>query len=172
VNHGEVAFGNSSSAIAVASDVARSMKVLRELGFEGGKKNGLSMSKHEFLTYCDLRDGQCIVLIHVPELRRFTTGAKDSLATMAWGRTQAALRQHNLGTPGMKVVVGMRGIALYDRVMSGQFVADAEVKDNGLTATEKDGRDELERWFDEASRLRESGRPAPGAAATNGTASP
>jgi hypothetical protein len=133
------------------------MKALRELGFEGGKKDGLSESKREFLTYCDLREGQCIVLIHVPELRRFTADAKDSLANMAWGRTQAALRQQNAGAPGMKVVVGMRGIALYDRVMSGRFVANFEAQDNGLTGTVEDGRQELKRYFEAASRMPEPG---------------
>jgi len=172
VNEGQTAFGNSSKAITVASDVARSMKVLRDLGFEGGKKNGLSVSKHEFLTYCDLREGQCIVLLHVPELRRFTAGAKDSLAKMAWGRTQTALRQQNAGAPGMKVVVAMRGIALYDRVMSGQFVADPEVTGQGLVETKKDGRDDLERWFDEASRMPEAGRSSTGVVNTTGTPTP
>jgi len=166
-NHGEVAFGNSSRAVAVASDVGRSMKVLRELGFEGGNKNGLSASRHEFLTYCDLREGQCIVLMHVPELRRFTAEVKDSLAKLAWGRTQAALGQQKAGVSGMKVVVGMRGIALYDRVMSGHYVADSEAQENGLTGTVKDGRNELKRYFEEASRMPEPGRPASGAANTN-----
>ena len=172
VNHGQGAFGNSSKAISVASDISRSMKVLRELGFEGGKKNGLSASKHEFLTYCDLREGQCIVLIHVPELRRFTAGAKDSLANMAWGRTQAALRQQNAGAPGMKVIVGMRGIALYDRVMSGRFVADLEAQDSGLAGTVNDGRGELERHFEAASRMRELGVPTVSAANTNRLGAP
>jgi hypothetical protein len=172
VNHGEVAFGNSGRAIAVASDVSRSMKVLRELGFEGGKKDGLSVSKHEFLTYCDLREGQCIVLVHVPELRRFTADAKDSLASMAWGRTQAALRQQNAGAPGMKVVVGMRGIALYDRVMSGQFVANSEAQDNGLAATVKDGREDLKRYCDEASRMPETRLPATSLTNANRTVTP
>jgi hypothetical protein len=172
LNNGPVAFGNNDKAIAVASDVSRSLKALRDLGFEGGKKNGLSVSKHEFLTYCDLRERQCIVLMHVPELRRFTSGAKDSLAKMAWGRTQTALRQNNVGAPGMKVVVGMRGIALYDRVMSGHYVADADAKDNGLGNTVKDGRDDLERYFEEASRIPETGRPVTRAAKAIGTAEP
>lgn len=172
VNHGAVAFGNSSRAIAVAGDVSRSMKTLRELGFEGGKKNGFSVSNHEFLTYCDLREGQCIVLIHVPELRRFTAEAKDSLAAMAWGQTQTALRQRKAGTPGMKLVVGLRGIALYDRAIMGDYVSDPEAKDSGLKETLKDGRDELERAFDRASQRIESGRPAVGASNTNGIAAP
>lgn len=156
VNKGQAAFGNSGQAIAVASDVSRSMKVLRDLGFEGGSKKGQAASQHEFLTYCDLRARQCIVMIHVPELRRFTSGAKDSLATMAWGRTQAALRQQNAGTPGMKVIVAMRGIALYDRVMTGQFTADPDTKDNGRTATISGGRDELEQMFNEAASKSET----------------
>lgn len=152
-NHGAVAFGNNSKAIAIASDISRSMKVLRNLGFEGGKKDGLSASKHEFLTYCELRDGQCIVMMHVPELRRFSSGAKDSLSKMAWGRTQAALRQQNAGLPGMKVIVAMRGIALYDRVMTGHFAQDGEAVTSGLMETIKGGRDELKRWFNETARL-------------------
>lgn len=172
VNNGTVAFGNNSQAIAVASDVSRSMKLLRDLGFEGGKKNGLSLSKHEFLTYCDLRQEQCVVLMHVPELRRFTSGAKDSLANLAWGRTQTALRQQNVGSPGMKVVVGMRGIALYDRVMSGQYVADPETKESGLLKTVKDGRDELKDLFEGASRSPALERPATGAANVTGTTEP
>jgi len=66
----------------------------------------------------------------------------------------------------------MRGIALYDRVMSGQFVADPEATGNGLVETKKDGRDDLERWFDEASRMPEAGRSSTGVVNTTGTPTP
>jgi hypothetical protein len=145
--HDQVAFGNSAKAVAVASEVSRALKVVREAAFEGGKKNGLSMSRHEFLTYCELRDGQCIVMVHVPELRRFKTDAKDALAKLAWGMTQSALRRQNAGAPDMKVLVGLRGIALYDRVMTGVYVADAAANGDGLKETVKDGRDVLETAF-------------------------
>jgi hypothetical protein len=147
VHHDRVAFGNSDKAIAVADKISRSMKTMREVAFAGGKKNGLSMSGHEFLSYCELRDGQCIVMVHVPELRRFTSGAKDSLAKLAWLMTQAALTSEKAGTPGMKVLVGLRGIALYDRVMKGDYVSDATTKENGLVETVKDGREVLEVAF-------------------------
>lgn len=147
VHHDRVAFGNSDKAIAVAGKISRSMKTVREAAFEGGKKNGLSMSGHEFLSYCELRDGLCIVMVHVPELRRFTSDAKDSLAKLAWMMTQSALRSEQAGTPGMKVLVGLRGIALYDRVMKGEYVADTETKDNGPAETVKDGREILEAAF-------------------------
>ncbi len=145
--HDQVAFGNSDKAVAVASEVSRALKVVREAAFEGGKKNGMSMSGHEFLTYCDLRDGQCIVMVHVPELRRFKAEAKDALATLAWGMTESALRRQNAGAPDMKVLVGLRGIALYDRVLTGVYVADAAANGNGLKETVKDGRSVLEAAF-------------------------
>jgi hypothetical protein len=146
-HHDRVAFGNSDKAIAVADRISRSLKTMREVAFQGGKKNGLSMSGHEFLSYCDLRDGQCIVMVHVPELRRYTSDAKDSLGKLAWFVTQGALRSEQAGTPGMKVLVGLRGIALYDRVMKGDYLSDAEKKENGLFETVKDGRKELEAAF-------------------------
>ncbi|HEY0548120.1 MAG TPA: hypothetical protein VGF13_00880 [Verrucomicrobiae bacterium] len=146
--HNQVAFGNSDKAVAVAGEVSRALKVMREAAFEGGKKNGVSMSRHEFLTYCELRDGQCIVMAHVPELRRFNADAKDALARLAWGTTQSALRRQNAGTPDMKVLVGLRGIALYERVMKGDYVADAAAKGDGLKETVKDGRGVLEAAFE------------------------
>lgn len=145
--HNQTAFGNNDKAVAIAGEISRGLKVIREAAFEGGKKNGLSISRHEFLTYCELREGQCIVMVHVPELRRFKADAKDSLATLAWGMTQSALRRQNAGAPDMKVLVGLRGIALYDRVLTGAYVADAAVPGNGLKETVKDGRDVLEAAF-------------------------
>ena len=47
----------------------------------------------------------------------------------------------------MKVLVGMRGIALYDRVLTGVYVPDRESKEDGLKETAKDGRGLLEAAF-------------------------
>ena len=147
VHHDRVAFGNSDKAIAVADRVSRSMKTMRQVAFEGGEKNGLSMSGNEFLSYCELRDGQCIVIMHVPELRRYTSGAKDSLGNLAWLMTQTALRSEQAGTPDMKVLVGLRGIALYDRVMKGEYMPDAENDTGKSFETLRDGREVLEVAF-------------------------
>jgi hypothetical protein len=61
--------------------------------------------------------------------------------------TQTALRSEQAGTPGMKVLVGLRGIALYDRVMKGDYVSETGTKENGLVETVKDGREVLEVAF-------------------------
>jgi hypothetical protein len=152
INEGPAAFGNSEQAIAIASDFSRSMKALQAVGFKstGSSNRGYSASKHEFLTFCDLRPHQCIILVHVPELRRYSAEAKDTLGDLCWMRGQAALRNQKVGTNGMKVVIGMRGIALYDRVMTGTYVADAKDGNAGLASTSRSAKELLPGYFDDA----------------------
>jgi hypothetical protein len=121
---GTVAFGNSPQAIAVAVKFSQTMKELRSGLFEGGKKDGLSVSRHEFLTHCELHDGTCAIIVHVPELRRFTGEAKDSLADLAWIIAQTMVHDQAAGQPGMKLAVGLRGVLSYDRVLVGKVVSD------------------------------------------------
>ena len=151
-NEGSIAFGNTPEGIAIASDFSRSMKSLQALGFKGGRENGYSASKHEFLTYCDLRPTQCIILVHVPELRRYTAEAKDTLCNLCWMRVQAALRNQKAGTNGMKVVIGVRGIAIYDRVMTGTYVAEATEGNDGLASSARYSEELLYSYFDDAQK--------------------
>jgi hypothetical protein len=147
---GSTAFGNSAEGIASASDFSRSMKSLQAIGFRGGREDGYSASKHEFLTYCDLRPSQCIILVHVPELRRYSAAAKDTLCDLCWMRGQAALRNQKVGTNGMKLVIGVRGIVLYDRIMTGTYVADATEGTPGLASTSRNSTELLYSYFDDA----------------------
>jgi hypothetical protein len=142
VNHGTVGFGNSSKAVAVATQFSTDMAKLRGVFFEGGKKDGLSVSGHEFLAYCELHDSECVIIAHVPELRRFNAEAKASLGNLAWGTAQSALRKQGAAKPAMKLAVGLRGIALYDRVLTGTVVLDPESPDTGLTETITEARPE------------------------------
>lgn len=144
VKRGGVAFGNTPQAIAVANQFSTGLKALRESMFEGGKPNGLSTSGHEFLTYCELQDSKCAIIVHVPELRRFDAQAKESLGLLAWDAAQAALRKQGAARPGMNLAVGLRGIALYDRVLVGKVVATTNRADNGLRNTSKESRPERE----------------------------
>jgi hypothetical protein len=149
-HEGSTAFGNSAEGIAIASDFSRSMKSLQALAFQGGRPEGYSASKHEFLTYCDLRPSQCIILVHVPELRRYSSDAKDTLCNLCWMRGQAALRNQKAGTNGMKLVVGVRGIVLYDRVMIGKYEPDATEGTPGLASTSRNSQELLYSYFDDA----------------------
>ncbi|NOS68426.1 MAG: DUF4339 domain-containing protein [Verrucomicrobia bacterium] len=130
-----VAHGNSPKATAAAAAFAEKLKLSRALLFEGGKKNGLSITHHEFLTYCELRDSGCAFIVHVPELRRFETDAKESLGALAWAAAQDALLKQGITNEGMRLTIGLRGVILYDRVLIGTLKTNAESSGVGLTET-------------------------------------
>jgi hypothetical protein len=75
---GQTAFGNTPKAAEVASRFAAKMKLMREILFEKGKET-FSVSQHEFLTYCDLQEDRCVLIVHVPDLRHFSDSAKGTL---------------------------------------------------------------------------------------------
>jgi hypothetical protein len=126
----------------VAADVSHTMKMARDTMFTGGKPGGLSISGHEFLTHCELRDSGCAIIIHVPELRRFKADAKEALGELAWLAAQEALQRERAARPGTKLAVGLRGITLYDRVMVGRVVANLEGTDTDPDETHTDSRPE------------------------------
>lgn len=94
---------------------------MRDALFEGGKKNGVSLSDHQFLNYCELDDTQCAMIVHMPELRRFSAEAKESRGKLAWTTTREALRGQGITNAQLRLAVGLRGIALYDRVLLGNL---------------------------------------------------
>jgi hypothetical protein len=132
---GNAAYGNSPKALAVATRFSSNMKSLRAALFDAGKPSGFSVSHHEFLTCCELQATQCVLIVHVPELRRFSASAKDSLGTLAWLTAQQALQTEQAGKPGMGVAVGLRGVTLYDRVLIGTYAPDSSSTTNGPSET-------------------------------------
>jgi len=140
-NRGTVAFGNSSEAISLAQDYSKSLKILRDGFFTEGKKGAYSVSKGDFLTYCQWNGDSCVFLVHVPELRRFTTDAKKSLTELAWINAQSVLKA-STQKPPKTVVVGVKGAVLYEAVLVGDFISDPKGKDgvrtrgSGISGTE------------------------------------
>ncbi|HEY0454980.1 MAG TPA: DUF4339 domain-containing protein [Verrucomicrobiae bacterium] len=131
-NRGTITFGNNAEALAAAADFSKSMKQLRNDLFEKSAKKSFSISKNEFLTYCAVRDNQAIFLVHVPELRRFTSEAKSDLCQLAWLTARKALQTQGLAKDGMNLFVGVRGILLYERVMTGKLTTNKDDKDLGI----------------------------------------
>lgn len=122
-NQGSVGFGNNREAVALAQEYSRSLKIMRDNFFSEGKKGALSMSKGEFLTYCQWNGDSCVFLVHVPELRRFTSEAKQSLSELAWINAQAVLTTKTRPPP-KTVVVGVKGALLYESILVGNFIAE------------------------------------------------
>jgi hypothetical protein len=114
------AHGNSPEAIALAEEFGTLMKKLREALFTEGKSK-ISITRGEFVTHCELRDGQCCFLVHVPDYRHFNDDAKESLEELAWMAAQRSV-QGKL-QPGDRLAVGLKGVLLYGSVQVGTVAA-------------------------------------------------
>ena len=191
-----VAYGNSPKAVEIAAEFSKLMKTLRQAFFEGGKKNGFSVSDHQFLTYCELRDDKCVILVHVPELRRFATDAKKDLGELAWVTACSVLedkvappRPNRLTArplvrrPGQplapapppepprefKVAVALRGVLWYDRVLAGRSVVGTGPQlGKNFTLTEGDDAKSLLYPFFAADEPKPAPDSTASAGATNG----
>jgi hypothetical protein len=111
------ASGNSADAIAFATEFARDLRVSRQILFSEGKAGAISLSKGRFLTYCFLKDDSLTILVHVPELRRYTDDAKLTLEEYAWTlATTFASAKH----PEVKrLALGIKGVLDYSSVVTG-----------------------------------------------------
>jgi hypothetical protein len=132
---GGTAHGNTDEAQALAAVFSEQMQILRDAMFTK-RDGGLSLSGKKFITYCELRDGQCAFVIHVPEYRKFEDDAKDSLAELAWTVAQSTAQEKL--KPRDKLAVGMKGVVLYGSVMVGQVgEPDGEDPDPVTTGDER-----------------------------------
>lgn len=158
-----IAHGNTPEAKALAEKYATTMKALREAFFTKGKK-GISMSGGNFITYCELHDGRCAFITHVPQYRKFTGDAKDSLAEIAWEAAQETVADtlHE----GDDLGVGLKGVVFYGSVMVGHVTAVGGEK-RGLEDETDSDEDLLEPFFEEDEmpkeppiKLEEPAKPA------------
>jgi Domain of unknown function (DUF4190) len=115
-----VAHGNSPAAKDIAQKFSQRMHALREEQFTKARP-GISLSGGNFITWCELRPGQCALVTHVPNYRNFDGEAKKALADLAWQAAEESVA----GTlpEGDRLAVGMKGVLLYGTVMTGTVVA-------------------------------------------------
>ena len=139
-----IAHGNSPEAKALAEKYATTMKSLREEFFTKGKK-GISLSGGNFITYCELHEGRCVFITHVPQYRKFTGNAKDSLAEIAWEAAQETVSDtlHE----GDDLGVGLKGVVFYGSVMVGHVTAIGNEK-RGLEKESELDEELLESFFE------------------------
>lgn len=133
-NKDGVAHGNSPEAEKLAAEFSSKLKTLREVGIEKSRKRSISLSGGEFITFCHLAEGSCAFLVHVPELRKYTDEAKEFIGEAAWGVAQHCVA--TLPEKPQKVAVGVRGFALYDRVLTGAGTGDETAKPETHTGVE------------------------------------
>jgi len=132
---GGIAHGNTDEAQALAKAYAELMQTLRDELFTK-RAGGISLSGKKFITYCELRDGQCAFVVHVPEYRKFEDDAKDSLADLAWTVAQQTAQEKL--QPGDQLAVGLKGVVLYGSVMVGRVgEPDGEEPEPETTSDER-----------------------------------
>ncbi len=129
--HEMEAFGNTTDAQTIAQSFATAMKAIRAEAFTKGKAGAFSLSEGHFLTSCHVEQDAVVVLCHVPELRRFEDEAKASLMAIAWTVAQSAATKQD--AKPHRLVVGLRGVALYYQFWFGQTA--------GTTVDKRDAKD-------------------------------
>ncbi len=117
---GEVGFGNSEEAIKLARAFSEQIREMREDLFTKREKPAkFSLTGGKFLVYCHLDGDRCVFLVHVPDLRKFDSDAKKFLGMLGWSTVQSVVTKSELPTKPTSLALGMRGIMLYDRVITG-----------------------------------------------------
>src|SRR5215208_6962639 len=64
---GPVASGNTEEAKKLAGDMSILLQEIRNAGFEQAKKKSVLDKTDGFRTYCEVREGQYVFLVHIPE---------------------------------------------------------------------------------------------------------
>lgn len=93
-------------------------------------KSTVSLSGGEFLTYTHLTPTRCVFLVYVPQLRKFSTDAKETMAEIAW--VSAQQDTSGISPPPQNITVGIRGALIYDRALTGAFLKDPNENRDGL----------------------------------------
>lgn len=122
VYKGQDAFGNTPEAKELAARFSILLKSMRAMAFTEGH-GGPSLSEGHFITYCQLGQKSVLFLVHVPELRRFTSSARESLLDVAWmvgQETTSELRKEGK----LQLGIGLRGALLFGALGIGPATAD------------------------------------------------
>lgn len=128
------AYGNTETAIVMADQYSVMMKSMADEMFSGGKQRAISLTDGKFLTYCQVNDGSCAFLVHVPQLRQYKGEVRDALSSIAWTVARAVVAESDLPENAM-LGVGLRGTLLYGPVMVGPIATEttsAELKKDQL----------------------------------------
>lgn len=129
-----VVHGNTPEAEKAALMFSETMQTAREAFFTKRKKKAkFSMTGGKFLTYCRKNPDSVVFMVHIPDLRKFDQDAKESLAEMAWTMGQLAAKA-NFAEPPKTLVVGTRGALLWDTVLVGDFLVNADDIEDATTA--------------------------------------
>lgn len=129
------AHGSDAAATAAGVAFAERMDLLTKLAISGDHDHGVDVYVH--------RAGDAAVfLVEVPDLRKYAPDAKKAAVEMAWSTAQVAARE--LEPRPSRLVVGVKGLVLYEDVVVGRLV-DADAEQDGIVRHGK--REDLVPYF-------------------------
>ncbi|WP_254508717.1 DUF4190 domain-containing protein [Anatilimnocola floriformis] len=140
----ETALGNSPEAITLAKAFNERMTEQRNKLASDNPQLGMKPDDGNFVTWCELHDGQCALVVQVPAYRTFTSEGKIEIEKRAWDAAQEVLREKL--PPESDLAVGTKGLLLWGSIMTGKTVA-AGSENNGVE-TESKNPENLYPYFD------------------------
>ncbi len=158
-----ITHGNTPEAKEMAGELSSRLKVARQRGIEARKSAAIvSLTGGEFLTYCHLTNDRCVFLVHVPDLRKFSVGAKDYIAEAALSTAMDIAADS--GVQPRTVAVGIRGVLAYDRALTANLSGGGNASfRSGSAKGDDDCKSLLQSYFSP---------PAPAKLASQAVASP
>jgi hypothetical protein len=127
-----------AAALAAAQQFSDRMQLFTTVAIEGG-------SRDEVQTYVHVSGDTAVFLAKVPGLRKYTSEAKRETNKFAWLAAQRAVEE--LSPRPTKLVVGVRGFAMYDDVQLGEVVPEGAPTDGVVRHGD---RADLYRYFAES----------------------
>lgn len=118
--------GNTPTAVAAGRQFATLMDAWLDDATTEDRTDASTGGRKNISVWCELHAGRCLFLVKIPDLRKFNGEDKDEIGQAAWYAAQ--ISAHELGlTPDDEVAVAVRGLALYDRLITGSFVAELDL---------------------------------------------
>jgi hypothetical protein len=149
--------GNNEQATKMAADMSKLTKDYRQNAFSRATKISVMDAGDDFRTFCYLQEDECVFLVHVPELRRFKPEAKQALAESAWVLAQGLLGER---AARIRLAVALRGLASYDRVLTGEFApGNAKSRFKPQTSEGFNCEKQLISWFAPSSQCATTNQP-------------
>jgi hypothetical protein len=114
-------------AATVTAEIAQSLRasgISNTKGSYGRGKSGLfrrataGMDSDGFTCACSVRGDTAVFLIPVPDLRKFNEEAQAAMGHWSWAAARVGWSQLQEPRPA-KLAVALKGIALYDRLLTG-----------------------------------------------------
>ena len=134
--------GNTVAATSAAQDFSAKLKGLREAGLGASKSKKDPFNQGEFITFCQASGNSCAFIVNVPDLRNYSKEAGDFIADAAWKVAQECAA--TLESKPLHLAVGIRGVFLYDRVITGTLNSKNVIK---LEHPSADARKTLVTYF-------------------------